>query len=94
MSVLFIATLYYVAVFLNMRFGLYEPPAITLQKSGVYAPETGLLGKLGFSTVEAAIIRKDARAFTRRREMISIFIVSIIMIILLSHAIPWGNWKV
>jgi hypothetical protein len=82
LSTLFIAILYYVAVFLNMRFGLYEPPAITLQKSGVYAPKAGLLGKLGFSTAEAAIIRKDFRAFTRRREMISIFIVPIIMIIL------------
>ena len=82
LSVLFIAVLYYFAVFLNMRFGLYEPPAITLQKSGVYAPKTGLLGKLGFSTAEAAIIRKDLRAFTRRREMVSIFIVPIILIIL------------
>jgi hypothetical protein len=81
-SGLFIAALYYLAVFLNIRFGLYEPPAITLQKGGVYAPKTGLLGKLGFSSGEAAIIRKDFRAFTRRREMVSIFIVPIIMIIL------------
>jgi hypothetical protein len=82
LSGLFIASLYYLAVFLNMRFGRYEPPAITLQKSGVYAPKTGFLGKLGFSSAEAAIIRKDFRAFTRRREMVSIFIVPIIMIIL------------
>ena len=63
LSALFIALLFYLAVFLNMRFGLYEPPAITLQKSGVYAPKTGLLGKLGFSSAEAAIIRKDAQGF-------------------------------
>jgi hypothetical protein len=81
-SALFIVALYYLAVVLNQRFGLYEPPAITLQKSGVYAPKTGFLGKLGFSTAEAAIIRKDFRAFTRRREMVSIFIVPIIMIVL------------
>jgi hypothetical protein len=82
-SALFIAALYYLAVLLNQRFGLYEPPAITLQKSGaIYAPKTGLLGKLGFSTAEAALIRKDLRAFTRRREMISVFIVPIIMIVL------------
>jgi hypothetical protein len=81
-SALFIAALYYLAVLLNQRFGLYEPPAITVQKSGVYAPKTGLLGKLGFSTVEAAIIRKDFRAFTRRREMVSIFIVPIVLILL------------
>ncbi len=82
LSALFLASLYYLAVFLNIRFGLYEPPAITLQKSGVYTPKTGLLGKLGFSSAEAAIMRKDFRAFTRRREMVSIFIVPIIMIIL------------
>jgi hypothetical protein len=81
-SALFIAALYHLAVVLNQRIGLYEPPAITLQKSGVYAPKTGFLGKLGFSTAEAAIIRKDFRAFTRRREMMSIFIVPIIMIVL------------
>jgi hypothetical protein len=82
LSALFIALLFYLAVFLNNRFGLYEPPAITIQKSGVYAPKTGILGKLGFTSGEAAIIRKDFRAFTRRREMVSIFIVPIILIIL------------
>ncbi len=81
-AALFIAALYFLAVKLNQLFGLYEPPAINLQKSGVYAPKTGFLGKLGLSSAEAAIIRKDGRAFTRRREMISIFIVPIIMIIL------------
>jgi hypothetical protein len=82
LSALLIAGLYYLAVLLNKRFGLYEPPAITIQKSGIYAPKTGLLGKLGFSNVEAAIIRKDLRAFTRRREVIGIFIAPIIMIII------------
>jgi hypothetical protein len=82
LSALFIAGLYYLAIQLNKRFGLYEPPAIRVQTSGIYAPKTGLLGKLGFSSVEAAIIRKDLRAFTRRRELISIFIVPIIFIII------------
>jgi hypothetical protein len=81
-SALFIAGLYYLAIALNKRFGLYEPPAITVQKSGsVYAPKTGALGKLGFSSVEAALIRKDIRSFTRRRELISVFIVPIVFII-------------
>ncbi len=82
LSALFIAGLYYLAVLLNKRFGLYEPPAITIQKSGIYTPKTGLLGKLGFSNVEAAIIRKDLRSFTRRRELIGTFIAPIIMIII------------
>jgi hypothetical protein len=80
-SALFIAGLYYLAIVLNQRFGLYEPPAIKVQTSGIYAPKAGLLGKLGFSTVEAALIRKDIRSFTRRRELMSIFIVPIVFII-------------
>ncbi len=82
LSSVFIIVLYFLAVFLNQRFGLYEPPAITLQKGGVYTPKTGLLGKFGFSNVEAALIRKDLRAFTRRREMVGVFLVPIILIIL------------
>ncbi len=81
LSGLFIAGLYYLAVELNKRFGLYEPPAITLQKSGVYSAKTGLLGRLGFSSVEAALIRKDLKAFTRRQELLSIYIFPIIIII-------------
>jgi hypothetical protein len=73
---------YYLAVELNKQFGLYEPPAITVQKSGIYAPKTGILGRLGFSSVEVALIWKDFRAFTRRRELISAYIFPIILIIL------------
>jgi hypothetical protein len=91
-SALFIAALYYVAILLNKKFGLYEPPAIKVQTSGVYTPKAGLLGKLGFSTLEAAIIRKDIRAFTRRRELMSIFIVPIVfMIVPIFNAINTSN---
>ena len=81
LSAVLIGVLYYLAVGLNQRFGLYEPPAIRVQKSGIYAPKAGFLGKLGFSTVEAAIIHKDLKAFTRRRELITIFIVPIIFML-------------
>jgi len=80
-SLLFILILFYVAVRLNARFGLYEPPAITVSR-GVYAPRVGFLGKLGFSSLEAAIIRKDFKAFTRRRELMYIFIMPIVFIIM------------
>ncbi len=80
-SALFIVALYYVAVLMNRQFGLYEPPAIRVQIGGIYTPKTGLLGKIGFSTLEAAIIRKDIRSFTRRRELIGIFIVPIVFVI-------------
>jgi len=80
LSLLFILSLFYGAVVLNKRYGLYEPPAITVSR-GVYAPRIGLLGKLGFSTVEAALIRKDLKAFTRRRELMFIFVVPIVTIL-------------
>ena len=79
-SLLFIGALFGIAASLNKRFGLYEPPAITVSR-GVYAPKTGFLGKLGFSLNEAAIIRKDLRAFTRRRELMTVFIVPIVIIL-------------
>lgn len=82
LSAAIIVGLYYLAVELNVRFGLYEPPAITIQKSGFYEPKAGLLGKLGFTSLEAALIRKDLRAFTRRRELLSVYIFPIILIVI------------
>ena len=91
LSILFIFSLFFLAALLNRRFGLYEPPAITVSR-GVYAPRTGFLGKLGFSTVEAALIRKDFRAFTRRRELMTIFIVPIVVIMVpVMQSLSWVN---
>jgi hypothetical protein len=81
LSLLFIAALFYVATKLNTRFGLYEPPAITISR-GAYAPRIGFLGKLGFNSVEAALFRKDLKAFTRRRELMSTFILPIVFLLL------------
>jgi hypothetical protein len=81
LSVLFIVGLFFLSVALNKRFGLYEPPAITVSR-GVYAPKTGFLGKLGFSAVESALIRKDMKAFTRRRELMSAFILPIVFLLI------------
>jgi hypothetical protein len=80
-SALFVVGLFYIGTWLNSRFGLYEPPAITISR-GLYAPKTGILGKFGFSSVEAALLRKDFRAFTRRRELISAFIIPIVFLII------------
>jgi len=80
-SLLFILALFYAAVKLNARFGLYEPPAITVSR-GAYVPKVGFLGKLGFSSLEAAVIRKDFKAFTRRRELMYIFITPLVFILM------------
>jgi len=79
-SILFILVLFYGAVKLNARFGLYEPPAITVSR-GAYVPKVGFLGKLGFSSLEAALIRKDFKAFTRRRELMYIFITPLVVLL-------------
>ena len=79
LSVVFIFSLFYAAVLLNKKFGLYEPPSITVSR-GLYAPKAGFLGKLGFSMAEAALMRKDLKAFTRRRELIFVFIAPLVII--------------
>jgi len=79
-SLLFVSSLYLIATALNKRYGLYEPPAIKIS-SGAYAPKTGLIGRFGFSSVQAALIRKDLRAFTRRRELMFTFIMPIVFMI-------------
>jgi hypothetical protein len=79
-AILFIIGLYLGATELNRRYGLYEPPAITISR-GVYTPKVGILGKIGFSSVQAALIQKDLKAFTRRRELMGIFILPIVFLI-------------
>ncbi|MEM3703247.1 MAG: hypothetical protein QXX79_02335 [Candidatus Bathyarchaeia archaeon] len=80
-SVGFICALFAVAVRLNAKFALYEAPSITISR-GAYVPKTGLLGRLGFSSQEVAIIRKDFKAFTRRRELMYIFILPVVFILM------------
>ena len=80
-SFLFILALFYIAVRLNARFGLHEPPAMTVSR-GVYAPKVGFLRKPGFSSLEGAVTRKDSKAITRRQELIYIFIFPIGSVIL------------
>lgn len=80
-SAAFICAVFLAAAHLNMRFGMYEMPSIKLSH-GAYAPKTGFLGKLGFSPVEAAIMRKDLKSFTRRHELMYIFIFPIIFIVM------------
>ncbi len=76
----FLAILFVATVKLNTMFGIYEPPAIRISVS-VYAPKVGIWGKLGFSSAEAAIMRKDFKAFTRRRELMYFFVLPIVIVI-------------
>ena len=80
-SIGFLYALILAAVRLNIRFGLYEAPAIRVSR-GVYVPRAGVLGRMGFSSLEAAVMRKDFRALTRRRELMYIFIFPVIFAIM------------
>jgi hypothetical protein len=80
-SLSFLYAIFLVATRLNRRFGMYEMPSIKVSR-GVYTPKTGLFGKLGFSPEEAAIMRKDFKSFTRRHELMYIFIFPIIFVII------------
>lgn len=80
-SIAFLSVLFAVAVTLNSRFGLYEPPAIRIS-IGAYAPRPSMWGRLGFSLSEAAIMRKDFKAFTRRRELMYFFVLPIVITII------------
>jgi hypothetical protein len=77
-SVVFLSVLFMVAVKLNSMFGLYEPPAIRVSIGG-YVPRPSIWRRLGFSLSEAAIMRKDFKAFTRRRELMYFFALPIII---------------
>lgn len=79
-SFLFILALFYGATKLNEKFGMYEPPAITISR-GKYTPGRGILDKIGFSPLEASLIRKDFKAFTRRRELMGPLLVPLVSII-------------
>jgi hypothetical protein len=80
-SAAFIYAVFLAATHFNMRFGMYEMPSIKISH-GAYAPKIGFFGKLGFSPVEAAIMRKDFKSFTRRHELMYIFIFPIIFIVM------------
>ena len=80
-SIGFLYAIFLAAVRLNIRFGLYEAPPIRVSQ-GDYVPRVGILERLGFSPLEAAMIRKDFKAFTRRSELMYIFIFPIILTIM------------
>jgi hypothetical protein len=89
-TLVFIGTVFFVATYLSTRFGLYELPAIRLS-SGVYTPKNSLFGKLGFSPIEAALMKKEFKTVTRRHELTFIFIFPISMLALIFFNVLRGS---
>lgn len=70
LTVLFALLLLMVAVKVRARYWSPLPVTIEVTESE-YAPRAGFLQSLGFSAVQAAIVRKDLKGFTRRRELLA-----------------------
>jgi hypothetical protein len=62
--------LLWASVKLREKYWVPAPFSIKLKPSKTYTPKRGFLGSLGFTAAEAALIRKDLRGLTRRKEMI------------------------
>jgi len=73
--------LFRVAVRSNARFALKDTQIVRITTGGAYAPKRGLLGRLGVSPAVSAIMRKDLRAYTRRQELMYIFVMPIVFVV-------------
>lgn len=69
LSIVLTLLLLWAGVKLRQKYWVPIPFAINLKSSKPYSPRQGLLGKLGFSAPESAVIRKDFRGLIRRKEM-------------------------
>jgi hypothetical protein len=71
-------------VFLRSRY--WSPVPVTVKlgggKAGTYGGR-GILGSLGLSQAEAALVRKDARSLFRRKEMVRYLAIPIIIIVVM-----------
>jgi hypothetical protein len=69
-SILFTGLLLWTSVKLREKYWVPAPFAIKLASSKPYTPKQGFLGSLGFTVAESALIKKDFRGLTRRKEML------------------------
>lgn len=70
LSIVFTALLLWISIKLRERYWVPAPFAIKLASSKPYTPKQGFLGSLGFTAAEAALLKKDFRGLTRRKEML------------------------
>jgi hypothetical protein len=70
LSIAFTAVLLWTSVKLREKYWVPAPFAIKFASSKPYTPKQGFLGSLGFTAAEAALLKKDFRGLTRRKEML------------------------
>jgi hypothetical protein len=82
LTVLFAFLLLFAAVKVRARYWSPLPVTIEVTESE-YSPRAGFLQSLGLSAVAAAIVRKDLRGFTRRRELLSYVAIPFVFVALI-----------
>jgi len=85
LTLVFATTLFLVSSRLRQIYWMPMPVSVKLSAKA-YAPRVGLLNMLGLNPTEAAIVRKDFRSLTRRREMARILAVPVVIVV--SMVIP------
>ncbi|UCH56583.1 MAG: hypothetical protein JSV18_04250 [Candidatus Bathyarchaeota archaeon] len=75
-------TFFFAAVTARVRYWVPTPFSVKLGPMRAYAPRRGLIGMLGFTTAETAMIRKDLRSLVRRREMVSMIAIPVMMVLM------------
>jgi len=78
LSVGFAGFMTWAAVRVRSRFWSPSPVSVTVSH-GEYTPSSGALQGFGFSAVESALIRKDLKGLTRRREMVPFLAIPFVM---------------
>lgn len=81
LSVLFAGALVWVAVRVRSRYWSPVPTAVTVTSSE-YAPRVSFLARFGLTHAETAIVRKDLKGATRRRELLTFFSVPIVLVVI------------
>lgn len=79
LTIAFSGALFLVSIRLRQVYWVPVPVSVKLS-TGVYAPRAGYLGRLGLNPSESAIIRKDFKSLTRRREMANHLAVPVLMV--------------
>jgi hypothetical protein len=85
LTLAFATTLFLVSSRLRQIYWMPMPVSVRLSAMA-YAPRVGLLNMLGLNPTEAAIVRKDFKSLTRRREMARILAVPVVIVV--SMVIP------
>jgi hypothetical protein len=82
LSVALTSAFFWLGVLLRARYWSPAPVSVRLRPAKRGARGRGVLGGLGFTAAEAALIRKDLRSLVRRREMVSLLSFPVMMTLL------------